>query len=474
MTSSLGRRLRWHPVSVEVRLLAHALRQGLWRSLSPTTFRKVAYEQQVLTWSTFIPDRRNSPDIVSYLRQSGLCVQEGGNAFYLPPQPGLAHTLGAPVERYPPGSGFKVLRDFRGLEEAHYLHPERQTRLRRRLIGTPRDQLIAGNYLHRLDLGPRIWDVCLLRAGRVPMPAFVVQHVEGTTPAADECAVFLTRLRAALSETELRISVPNWERSKDFRCPTCNHNLLRDAGGALSYIDFQNFTVRSPQRVLESTIDAAMGPWPVRHRRVARRYAYVYQSLPHRRATAGDATERFHAVRRLLGEHGLELPNRLVLDVGCHAGAMLHQALSAGAWWALGWDRPTAAQQAQAIAVALGFTRLEITAAELNSDYDFKASIPAWLDRHLPESVVFFLAAGPHIEIPGSLAHLPWRALVYEGHHGESLVEANDHVRGFMTRAVRVAHRMYVRHFESRAQPLFLLIREPETAGASAQSPAVP
>jgi hypothetical protein len=455
MTSGFARRLRWHPWSVEARLLAHALRHGLWRSHSPVA-RELVGEQQVLAWPTAIPDLANASAIVAHLRQSGLRVQEGGNAFYLPPQPGLVATLGAAVARYPRGSGFKILRDFRRLEDAHYLHPERQTRLRRRLIGTPRDQLITANYLHHLGLGPRVWDVCLLRAGRLPMPTFVVQHVDGTAPETAECAAFLQRLRTALSETELRISVPNWERNKDFRCPACNHNLLRDAGGRLSYVDFQNFTVRNPRRMLRPTVDGETGPSSLaRWRRL-------------RPAGADDAARRFHGIRRLLGEHGLELTNRLVLDLGCREGAMLHHALADGAWWALGWDRPTPALRAQAVAVASGFTRLDITPAEPNDRYAIGASIPDWLEGYLDESIVFLLAARSRTGIPASLVGLPWRALVYEGHPGESPAAARDHVRAFLGRGVRVALVESPRDVDPAGPPVFLLVREPAAAAPSA------
>jgi hypothetical protein len=448
-TATIVRRLGWHPWSVEVRLLAHALCHGLWR---PLLGRRFVGEQRVLTWVTRIPDLGTSPAIVAHLRQSGLRVQEGGNAFYLPPQPGLASMLGGIVDRYPRGSGFKILRDFRDLREAHYLHPERQSRLRRRLIGTPHHQLMTANYLHRLGLGPRVWDVCLLRAGGLPMPTFVVQHVEGRAPDADECAAFLRRLRAALSATELRISVPNWERNKDFRCPSCNHNLLRDAGGGLSYIDFQNFTVRNPARILPTTIRDRKRPWRLR----------PWSEAP---ATGHDAARRAGMIRSLLREHGLELANRLVLDIGCREGAMLHQALGAGAWWALGWDQPRPALRAQDIAMTLGFTRLEITPADLNEEYDVKASVPDWLCRYLDESVVLVRAARPPREIPHSLVDLPWRALVYEGLHGESLADARDDLQAFLTRSARLAAAGPRRDPGAGAAPLLLIVREPGVVG---------
>jgi hypothetical protein len=467
--ATIGRHAPWlTPVSIQARLLAHAFRNGLWRSLSPGV-RRAAHGQRVLTWFTAIPDRRSSAEIVSYLRQSGLLVQEGGNAFYLPPQPGLAQTLGAAVEHYPPGSGFKVLRDFRRLEEAHYLHPERQTRLRRRLIGTPRDQLIVANYLHWLDLGPRVWDVCLLEAGGVSMPAFIVQHVDGTTPNVDEWSAFMARLRTALAQTELRISVPRWERNKDFRCPGCNRNLLRDPSGALHYIDFQNFSLRNPRRLLASMSDAAIAAC----REDPRKVCYEYPSTDRRLSafpcpSAQETTEQFRTIRHLLHEEGVEFHNRLVLDIGCGTGAMLHRTLSAGAWWGLGWDRPAMARQARAIAVASGFTRLDVISADLDDPCAFSTSTPVWLRRHLDDSVVLFLAGRRQIGSSPSLATLPWRMLVYQGHAGESLAEANGHVRTFLTSGVRVARGTYVRERDSHEAPLILLARDSAPAAATA------
>jgi len=453
MMSSLGRRLRWHPWSVQTRLLAHALRSGLWRSLSPAP-RRVACEQHVLAWPTRLPERADAAAIVGWLRQRGIRVHEGGNAFYLPPQPGLESALGAVVERYPPGSGFKILRDFRGLEEAHYLHPHRQTRLRRRLIGTPRDQLIVANYLHRLALGPRVWDLCLLRAGGLPMPAFVVQHVEGTAPDAAECAAFLTRLRAALSSTELRITVPNWERNKDFRCPGCNHNLLRDAAGALTYIDFQNFTVRNPQRIAEASGDVAG----------SRGHADV-RSRPGR-AAEREAAEWFGAARDLLGRHGLDLHDRVVLQASCDTGLVLHHALAAGAWWGVGWERPAVAGEAQVLAVARGFTRLDIDAVHLDDPNDPGAAIPGWLRHRLRDAIVL-LRGAPERRLSRAVASLPWRALVFGLDH-QPPAAAEEHARSLLARGAHVAWRAGRHEGGSPEQRLFLLLRAPASASTLA------
>jgi hypothetical protein len=441
MTSMLGRRLRWHPWSIALGLVVHAVRTGLWRSL-PRPRRRAVNGQEVLTWRTCIPGGGNSRDIVSGLRQAGLRVDEGGNAFYLPPQPGLAEILGPAADRYPPGSGFKILRDLRTVDKAHYLHPERQTPVRRWLIGTPRHQLITASYLHRLGLGPRVWDLCVLRAGDLSMPTFVVQHIDGTPPDSRDCTAFLERLRVALATTELRMTIPNWQRSKDFRSPGCNGNLLRDASGTPTYIDFQNFSVRDPRRILA----------PPAGGRVTR---------------ADPGTPRFDAALQLLQEHGVDLRHRLVLDVGPGAGARLHRALGAGAWWAMGWDQPAAARRAQALAVAGGFTRAQIVPADLDDACDIAASIPEWLGRHLTGAIVFLFMARPHIGIARALATLPWRALLCAGPRGPSPAEASEHIRVLTAPGVRVAPAAHRGAGSSGAAPPLLLIRDvPEHVSA--------
>jgi hypothetical protein len=152
-----------------------------------------------------------------------------------------------------------------------------------------------------------------------------------------------------------------------------------------------------------------------------------------------------------------------VLGVGSNAVVMLDHALAAGAWWGVGWARPSIARQARALADALGFTRLDIVPAVLDRTYDFCGSMPRWLEPYLPEAVVFLQAIRRHSAIPASLGDLPWHALVYDGQPDESLADADAHVRAFQAQRVTVAHRTYTGDGESR-RPLILLLRRDATA----------
>ena len=445
------------PFYTEARLLLHALRNGLWRSIAGKG-RAVDYGQSMQQWPTQWPSFRDGAAALEYFRGLGLTVREGRNTFYLPPQPKLAEVVGDAVRHYPPGSGFKFLRD--SSENAHYLHPDKQTALRRRLIGAPREQLVVANYMHKLGFGPRAWDFCEFRSGAGSLYAFVVEHVDGQPADAAACNKFMETLKRALAETELRITVPNWENKGDFRCPDCNGNLVVDKDGQTRYIDFQNFGVRSTEGLINSTVDEATAHLHFGNQRSYRRQPFLYQSVPGlKRASKRDTSSRFVTIKALLDERGIGFDGRVVLDVGCNAGVMLHHALSSGASWGIGWDLPPVASQARALAAALGFSRIHINAGQMNEQFDFVGTAPEWLRPKLDGSIVFFLAIRGHIGVPDSLVQMPWECLVYEGHQGETLEEIEEHIGPFLQAGAKLVYQQYMRDGDSRPRPFGILIK---------------
>ena len=445
------------PVYTEARLLLHALRNGLWRSVAGKG-RAVSYGQSLQQWQTDWPNFGDGAAAIEYFRSRGLTVREGRNTFYLPPQPALADVLGRAVGHYPPGSGFKFLRDISA--NAHYLHPDKQTALRRRLIGAPHEQVVVSNYMHSLGLGPRAWDYCEFRSGDGALSAFVVEHVDGEPADAAACNKFMDTLKRALSETELRITVPNWENKGDFRCPDCNGNLLIGKSGTPLYIDFQNFGVRSTEGLINATVDQATAHLHFGNQRSYRRDKFLYQSVPGlNRPSKRDTSTRFVTIKALLEERGVQFDGRLVLDVGCNAGVMLHHALSSGATWGIGWDLPPVASQARALASALGFSRIHINAGEMSEKYDFVGTAPEWLRPKLNGAIVFFLAIRGHIGVPDSLVTMPWECLVYEGHQGETLEQIEDHVAPFTKAGAQLVYKQYMRDGDSRPRPFGILLK---------------
>src|SRR5262249_39112246 len=147
------------------------------------------------------------------------------------------------VNFYPPGCGFKVLKNFGRPRQTEYLVKDRTPFFFiGRLVGEPQDQLVLANYMHSLDLGPRVWDLACWKGQGKYYTVFVVDHVCGDYPTTEQCLAFLDRLTQLNTDSHLRILLPNWEKNEDFTPPDCNANLIySNKLRRVQYIDFQSF-----------------------------------------------------------------------------------------------------------------------------------------------------------------------------------------------------------------------------------------
>lgn len=441
----------------------HATRGGLWR-LTSSSARGEESAQATRTWRlAFSFD--DEAGLLEELRRRGVDFLLGSHVVYLPPQPeALERVVPGFSRAYPDGAAVKLLRDLRSPEKASYLTGGSNTRVRRRLTGSARDLTLAANYLYLRGLGPRVWDVTEWAphsgSGDVRVTAFVVGHVDGVEPSQEECVEHLERLGREVASGHLRILVPGWERKPDFTCPGCNGNLLRETTGTTAYIDFQNFAVDRAAWLDQLVADHGQvthfgDPRPFKQR-------YLYQVVPGSRQRAKrDSLRRWDAITDLLGLGGLSVEGRVVLDVGCNAGVMAHLALCDGASWAVGWDRPPVARFAAELLLALGSTRSTVLGAELAEDASLDDTLPGFVRESLDEAVVLYLAVREPLGMMSSLSTMPWRALVYEGHQGESLADT----KGFLepvASATGAALVSAVRSSDgdSRPRSLALLVRE--------------
>ncbi|MHC4400877.1 MAG: class I SAM-dependent methyltransferase, partial [Planctomycetota bacterium] len=403
----------------------HALRKGFWKEiLGLSAARDGRDPQQVITWSTSLPFAGRPVELTGWLRSNGVDFSEGSNAVYLPPQPALESVMPSVVAFYPPGCGFKILKDFRPPEKASYLAKGgSHGAVRGRLIGTPRDQLTTANYMHALGIGPRAWDVCCLEGAGASYTAFVVDHLTGTPTSESQHAGFVKTLRQMTRETLLRVLLPSWEKKPDFAPPDCGRNLLRaESTGSPQYVDFQNFRITRPEDWTRQIMDEAKGDLHFGNGRPWRSRRYLYQSIPGvTRGGKRDTSRRWSFLLERINEVGLNLTGRVVLDVGCNSGMILGSSLSAGASWGLGWDRPNVVPHAEKLLLSLGGSRFSLFGADLHPDYPLKRDVPQNLAPKLAESVVFYLSVRQHVGMLRSLERIPWRALVYEGHQRETV-----------------------------------------------------
>jgi hypothetical protein len=438
----------------------HGLQAGLW----PAAFTRLLEAGErpaegTLSWDVAVPEVADSDALGAWCRHAGLRIEEGSRALYLPPQDALAAVSGELVGAYPGASGLKILRDLNPPHKAHYLgRSGTANTVRRILAGDPRQQMVAANYMWTAGIGPRVWDVCVLKGrGGQELTAFVVEHVDGRPPTTEEWREFIGRLEGVIRSTLLRVLVPDWKQAGDFAAPDCNRNLLVTERQP-SYVDFQNFGLGGSWtnellRDVRDVLHFGASRW-WRPRR------YLYQSIPGRASTAKRDTEtRWAWVDGALRALDIGFEGRIVMDVGCNAGMMLGRALRAGAWWGFGWDRPPLATAAERLLLSLGLGRFTMTGADLGEDCDLQADIPEPFKKGLEEAIVFYLSVREHLGFLGALRTLPWRALVYEGHQGESIDDMSRQIASFFGTTVTRHQSVLLRDGDCGSRPACVLVR---------------
>ena len=263
--------------------IKHALNDGFWRALLNPIFHTGHrnLSQSLIEWEVAFPQFRKPDEMVVWLKSQGIRLDEGKHTIYLPPQEKLMDIIPLVVGFYPPNSGFKILKDFRSPRDANYVGLRSRISLHSRLIGKPQTQLIAANFLHSSDLAPRIWDVTGWKSIGKFYTVFVVSHVDGHCPSMSQCVHFKKRLEEILKGNHLRFVHPEWDKLDDFKCPSCNGNLLQPSGDRYpKYIDFQNFVMKNPRAWSNEIVATARNTFHFGQGRPFRGDKYLYQSVP--------------------------------------------------------------------------------------------------------------------------------------------------------------------------------------------------
>lgn len=358
-------------------------------------------------------------DLAGWLEAQGVATRAGAHAVYLPPAAWRQGPLAALATRYPADAGLKIMRNPGGLG-APYLHGEGHSALQHAALHGHRHLSLVASQLHRLGLGPRLYDLLELTAGGDAWAAYVVGDVPGGPVSASECAAGLERLRAATAGGALSLVAPGGFDHFDFSPPGCNGNALADAAGRFQYVDFQNFTLGEYDAELRRIAEAAAAASHFGDRSILRGGAYLYQSVPGLDLPAKrDVARRIPSLSSLLAAAGGTVADRVVLDIGCNVGMMLGQYLALGARWCHGWDRAHVVPHTDLLLSALGCTRYSLTGGDLDPARDLREDLPAHVRAQLEGCLVSYLAVRGHIGWLPALARLPWSFLIYEGHEGE-------------------------------------------------------
>ncbi|HEX5081455.1 MAG TPA: lipopolysaccharide biosynthesis protein [Blastocatellia bacterium] len=433
--------------------LIHVSRQGLWRAMRGSRRSAAGHTGQMeMTWDAPFPSCGDAPELINWLRSQGISVSEGAHTFYLPPQEGLRDFIPEIVNFYPPGCGFKVLKNAGPPGQTAYLVKEHTPfSLIGRLVGAPQDQLVLANYLYSLDIGPRVWDLACWKGQSNYYTVFVVDHVNGEYSTTEQCLPFLDHLKQLSANSHLRVLLPNWEKNEDFTPPDCNRNLIySNKLGRVQYIDFQSFCLTGFDAWLNEVVSNANGAYGGGMEAALRKGK---RSIS--RAASDYAGEWLQFITGAFRQSSLSMYQRIVLDVGCGSGLALHASLTAGAAWGLGWDHPGAVVSAHDLLFSLGTTRFSLLRANLHQKYRLEDDIPVRFQSRLADAVVFVHKV---VGVPESLRSMPWRILVYEGDESDRLEDGYDSLKPLLDADVSV---IAASHIASHAgcAPIIILYR---------------
>jgi hypothetical protein len=332
----------------------------------------------------------------------GFDVRLAERHIYLPPQPRLRTLLGGPSARYPADAALAI--PIAALARSESL-PHAEDWL---------EHLLAADTLRGQRPGARIYDMVFLGT-ECQVPGFVLRHAGEIRDGAVATALNLDRLSSSPSEM-----------------------LVSDVleGKATRALRFGRERASGARRYLDQSISTAGHP-----------------GHP-------DSAVRWRKITSMLADSGVEVPERLVLDVGCNAGMMLAAALADGASWAVGWDLPDISERAEALLLALGYSRFDLIGGTLGPQYELGPDLPPHVRPLLNDSVVLYLAVRDQVGFVADLGSLSWRALVYEGAETESvarLQEALDPLR--QKTDFTVASAVDFQDGQGLTRPLAVLIR---------------
>ncbi|HEY7544926.1 MAG TPA: hypothetical protein VID27_08590, partial [Blastocatellia bacterium] len=445
-------------------LLRLMFRNGSWKVVAGFrrgTLRR-SLRQTPMTWKVSLPDCDSPGELIDWFRSKGIEVSEGGHTFYIPPQERLSEIIPSVAGFYPAGSGFKVLKDFRHPSEAMYLYNHRESLIvLKRLLGRPQDRLIAANLLYALSIGPKVWDVTCWEAGSIYYSVFVVEHVSGKCPTTEQCASFLNRLRRLNNEGLLSILIPKWEESMDFTPPHCNNNLIySERIGQVRYIDFQNFDLISQNSWSQQLLSDARRELIKNPNGQLNGDARICRSLAEMsEISRGRMTGQWSFVTSTLRKASINLSGRIVLDIGCGSGTMLHASLIEGAAWGIGWDRPSVVAHSEKLLLSMGTTRFTLIGADTFTGRRLEDDIPVEFQAGLDQAILFCRSARDYDGLIEKLSAARWRALVYEGSESERVEDFFNLLRSSSNDKLEIIASTCLTYDNSSARPACVILR---------------
>ncbi|HKS04790.1 MAG TPA: hypothetical protein VJR92_00630 [Gemmatimonadaceae bacterium] len=387
-------------------------------------------------------------------------VVSGGHAVYLTPGAWRSSALNQLCAKYPENSGIKIVKNPGTVSEGDYVAKGVHSQVQRYMLHSHPHLTLVANALHTQGIGPRLYDLIEIGFADGVRVAYVSEHLEGRTPNDAQWTEGMRALRALRDNDVLAVVAPSGFDHDDFRRPDCNGNAFVDGAGHFGYVDFQNFVLGDYSNYLLRVAREASASTHYGQSSWLRGGRYLYQSVPGLNVAAKrDVGRRADVLVEMVRAAGATIDGAIVLDVGCNLGMMMAAYLRAGAAWCHGWDRAEVVPHTQRQMLAIGCTRFSLTGGDITTERSLENDLPRFLAGRAP-LIVSYLAVRRHLGWLRSVTSLPWQALIYEGHEGESREETAGYLADICAAAgASVAQVSSYRDGDSEPRELAVLLR---------------
>lgn len=388
-------------------------------------------------WQTVLPIqkvRRVNLDIESFsieflkkeMKKNSLEIHEGGDSIYVPPKAWKESSLNTIQDDYPRCCGIKISKR-KGDSNNYYMEDRVGRQFAQKLSFPHEKQILIYNYLNDQGVSPKLYDLVELEDKNNDLwTAYIVEHIPSSPLKPGDLEEMIERLKALCLRGNLELIGSSGWNGIDFEPPNCNSNLIRsEKKDRTYYVDIHNFILKDYDQLLNALALKTASTSHFGGKSIFLGGEFLYQEIPGvNLPSKRSPNKRMVLIDELLKRSGLDLKEKVILDIGCNLGLMGAQYLKRGARWLHGWDMENVVPATERILNAIGCTRFSLTGGMLGSDVSLSKQLPPHLNYlSNEETVINYLAIRGHIGWLKALQDLPWSYMLYESHQEDGPLE---------------------------------------------------
>jgi len=395
-----------------------------------------ALRQQISTYRSDV-EFSSIESLPTIFEELGFQFCEGRHSLYLYREADIQRISAKLISHYPHPFGLKIIKSLEiSPDGTPYYTSNKVARssslISMRAVGSVREKTIISNILSLKNVAPKVYDIVKLQSGNTAVFAMVVQHIDGKILTGQAAVDFIVGFKRVLEREGILILGPR--DAEDFRPPEFRRNIVSDSTGTY-YVDIQNFVFRNARERSGKLADAIREVTDLGESRWFRPEKYGHQSVRGLFMQGErDSLRTIFKIQEFLDRNQVGFRDGTVLDIGCNLGIFPMYALSRGARWYVGLDRPKIVEVGRQFLFEHGFSRFDMMGCDLK-----EASVAALLPLRKYDWVIYS-STDEHIGFPDWLNKLDMRFLLYKGHARETVKDITTNVKQWFPQIEIVDH----------------------------------